>query len=78
MATPLLSQRVGLLPLSTKCEAAGQSAPAARGVGGLGMRLLSWCWQSGQQAALATGEPHLGCVQGITITSKTASSYQQS
>ena len=44
----------------------------------------SWCWEPGQLAALVTGEPHLGCVLGIIITTEAviiitlASSHQKS
>ena len=65
---PLLRQRVGLLPLSIEGQAAGPSVlAAARSVGGLCVLLPSWCWQSGQQAAPVTGQPHLRCVLAITI-----------
>ena len=69
MPPALLRQRVGLLPLSIKAQAAGPSVLAAAcGVGGLCMQVTSWCWQPGQGAAPVTGEPHLGCVLTITIT----------
>ena len=43
MVLPPLRQRVGLLPLSIKGQAAGPSVQAAtRGVGGLCMPLPSW------------------------------------
>ena len=73
MLPPLHRQRVGLLPLSIKAEAA-QSAPeaAARGEGGLGMQVPSWCWKSRQLAAPPTGEPHLSCVLAITIRTDTS------
>ena len=68
MFRPHLRQRVGLLPLSIKGEAAGPSVPAAaRGEGGLCMPAPPFVWQSGQLAAPVTGEPHLRCVLAITI-----------
>ena len=79
MANPVLRQRVGLLPLSIyEGEAAEpRLLAAARREGGLGVTEPSWVRQPGQQAALVTGEPHLGCVLGITIRTL-ASRYQQS
>ena len=78
MLPPPHRQRVGLLPLSIKGQAAGPSdLAAARGVGGLCMPPPSWCWESGQGAAPVTGKPHLGCEGAITI-STLSSRYKKS
>ena len=79
MVIPPHRQKVGLLPLSTECQAAEPSSvPAtARSERWLCMMHQSSWWESGQQAAMVTREPHLGWVGDITI--KTAPSrYQKS
>ena len=84
MLVPLLSQRVGVFPLSSyECQAAGPRPihcqisipfpfPTTSSVGWLCMTVPSWWRETGQQAAPVTREPHLSWGVGVILINSTS------